>query len=84
MDSEKDMNARAGEEADLVVLGGGGAGLCAALAATENGCGNIVVLEKRVLRPEIRRWAAGLSPLKAQCKEGRVLMHRGTNTSRLR
>jgi fumarate reductase flavoprotein subunit len=47
MDSEKDMNARAGEQADLVVLGGGGAGLCAALAATENGCGNIVVLEKR-------------------------------------
>ncbi len=49
MDSEKDMNARAGDvdsEADLVVLGAG-AGLCAALAATENGCRNIVVLEKR-------------------------------------
>ncbi len=34
-------------EADLVILGGGGAGLCAALAAGENGCKNIVVLEKR-------------------------------------
>src|SRR6266496_4141240 len=44
------MNAGAGDadsEADLIILGGGGAGLCAALAAAENGCGNIVVLEKR-------------------------------------
>ena len=32
--------------ADLVVLGGGGAGLAAALAAAENGCRNIIVLEK--------------------------------------
>ena len=32
--------------ADLVVLGGGGAGLCAALAAAEKGCRNIIVLEK--------------------------------------
>jgi len=44
------MNARAvgtDSEADLVILGGGGAGLCAALGAAENGCRNIVVLEKR-------------------------------------
>jgi len=33
-------------KADLVVLGGGGAGLAAALAAAENGCKNIYVLEK--------------------------------------
>jgi fumarate reductase flavoprotein subunit len=44
------MNARTGgaqSKADLVILGGGGAGLCAALAAAENGCENIVILEKR-------------------------------------
>ncbi len=33
-------------KADLVVLGGGGAGLAAALAAAENGCKSIIVLEK--------------------------------------
>jgi fumarate reductase flavoprotein subunit len=33
-------------KAELVVLGGGGAGLAAALAAAENGCKNIYVLEK--------------------------------------
>ncbi|MEJ2109097.1 MAG: FAD-dependent oxidoreductase [Acidobacteriota bacterium] len=33
-------------KADLVVLGGGGAGLAAALAAAENGCRDIIVLEK--------------------------------------
>jgi len=33
-------------KADLVVLGGGGAGLAAALAAAENGCKSILVLEK--------------------------------------
>jgi fumarate reductase flavoprotein subunit len=33
-------------KADLVVIGGGGAGLAAALAAAENGCKNVVVLEK--------------------------------------
>jgi hypothetical protein len=27
--------------------------------------------KSEVLRLEIRRWAAGLSPLKAQCKEGK-------------
>jgi fumarate reductase flavoprotein subunit len=32
--------------ADMVVIGGGGAGLAAALAAAENGCRNIIVLEK--------------------------------------
>src|SRR6266496_3026492 len=44
------MNAGAGDadsEADLIILGGGGAGLCAALSAAENGCGNTLVLEKR-------------------------------------
>jgi len=33
-------------KADLVIIGGGGAGLAAALAAAENGCKNILVLEK--------------------------------------
>jgi fumarate reductase flavoprotein subunit len=33
-------------KADLVVLGGGGAGLAAAIAAGENGCKSIIVLEK--------------------------------------
>lgn len=33
-------------KAELVVVGGGGAGLAAALAAAENGCRDIVVLEK--------------------------------------
>jgi fumarate reductase flavoprotein subunit len=33
-------------EAELVVLGGGGAGLAAALAAADNGCKDIIVLEK--------------------------------------
>jgi fumarate reductase flavoprotein subunit len=33
-------------EAELVVIGGGGAGLAAALAAAENGCKSIIVLEK--------------------------------------
>ena len=33
-------------KAELVVLGGGGAGLAAALAAAENGCKSIYVLEK--------------------------------------
>jgi fumarate reductase flavoprotein subunit len=32
--------------AELAVIGGGGAGLAAALAAAENGCKSIVVLEK--------------------------------------
>jgi fumarate reductase flavoprotein subunit len=32
--------------AELVVIGGGGAGLSAALAAAENGCTSIIVLEK--------------------------------------
>jgi fumarate reductase flavoprotein subunit len=32
--------------AELVVIGGGGAGLSAAIAAAENGCRNILVLEK--------------------------------------
>jgi fumarate reductase flavoprotein subunit len=34
-------------KADLVVIGGGGAGLASALAAAENGCKNIIVLEKK-------------------------------------
>ena len=33
-------------EAELVVIGGGGAGLSAAIAAGENGCKSIIVLEK--------------------------------------
>jgi fumarate reductase flavoprotein subunit len=33
-------------KADLAIIGGGGAGLAAALAAAENGCKNIIVLEK--------------------------------------
>ena len=33
-------------EAEVVVLGGGGAGLAAALAAAENGCKSVIVLEK--------------------------------------
>src|SRR5512147_265980 len=32
--------------AEIVVIGGGGAGLAAAIAAAENGCKNIIVLEK--------------------------------------
>jgi len=32
--------------ADIVIIGGGGAGLAAALAAAENGCKSIIVLEK--------------------------------------
>jgi fumarate reductase flavoprotein subunit len=34
-------------ETDLIVIGGGGSGLAASLAASENGISNIVVLEKR-------------------------------------
>lgn len=34
-------------KAQLVIIGGGGAGLAAALAAAEKGCGDIIVLEKR-------------------------------------
>ena len=33
-------------EADLVIIGGGGAGLAAALTASEKGCNKIIVLEK--------------------------------------
>jgi fumarate reductase flavoprotein subunit len=33
-------------KADLVIIGGGGAGLAAAIAAGENGCKSIIVLEK--------------------------------------
>jgi fumarate reductase flavoprotein subunit len=33
-------------KSELVVLGGGGAGLAAAISAAENGCKNIIVLEK--------------------------------------
>jgi fumarate reductase flavoprotein subunit len=36
-------------EADLVVIGGGGAGLAAAVTAAENGAKNIVVLEARAV-----------------------------------
>jgi fumarate reductase flavoprotein subunit len=38
------MNNR---NADMVIIGAGGAGLAAALAAVEKGCGDIIVLEKR-------------------------------------
>jgi glycine/D-amino acid oxidase-like deaminating enzyme len=33
-------------EADIVVIGGGGTGLAAALAASEKGCMKIIILEK--------------------------------------
>ena len=33
-------------KAELVVIGGGGAGLSAALSASENGCKSVIVLEK--------------------------------------
>jgi fumarate reductase flavoprotein subunit len=33
-------------EAEIVITGGGGAGMAATLAAAENGCKNIIVLEK--------------------------------------
>jgi fumarate reductase flavoprotein subunit len=33
-------------KAEIVIIGGGGAGLAAALSATENGCKNVIVLEK--------------------------------------
>jgi fumarate reductase flavoprotein subunit len=33
-------------KADIVIMGGGGAGLAAALAAAENGCKSVIVLEK--------------------------------------
>jgi fumarate reductase flavoprotein subunit len=46
MTSELPNNAQK-LEADLVVIGGGGAGLAAALTAAEKGVGRIVVLEKR-------------------------------------
>jgi fumarate reductase flavoprotein subunit len=39
--NSRDLNA------ELVIIGGGGAGLCAALAAAENGLKKIIVLEKR-------------------------------------
>lgn len=35
------------DEVDLVVIGGGGAGLPAAVAARENGVSSVIVLEKR-------------------------------------
>jgi len=34
-------------EADLVIIGGGGAGLSAAVTAAEKGSRNVIVLEKR-------------------------------------
>jgi len=41
------MTIKAGNlVAELVIVGGGGAGLAAALAAAENGCRSIIVLEK--------------------------------------
>jgi glycine/D-amino acid oxidase-like deaminating enzyme len=36
-------------KANLVIIGGGDAGLAAAVTAAENGAGNIIVLEKRGL-----------------------------------
>jgi fumarate reductase flavoprotein subunit len=46
MDSSKNENGTR-LEAALVILGGGGAGLSAALEAAEKGAGNIIVVEKR-------------------------------------
>jgi fumarate reductase flavoprotein subunit len=34
-------------QADVVVIGGGGAGLAAALSALEKGCNSVLVLEKQ-------------------------------------
>jgi fumarate reductase flavoprotein subunit len=41
-----EMNQNEKLEAEIVIIGGGGAGLAAALSAQENGCNNIIVLEK--------------------------------------
>lgn len=35
------------QKANVIIVGGGGAGLAAAVTAAENGCNNIIVLEKR-------------------------------------
>ena len=45
MDSER-MIKTENLEAEIVIIGGGGAGMAAALAAAENGCKNIILLEK--------------------------------------
>lgn len=43
--SEEDINA-SNIESQLVIIGGGGAGMSAALTAAEKGCKNIIVIEK--------------------------------------
>jgi fumarate reductase flavoprotein subunit len=47
-------------ESDIVVIGGGGSGLAAALTAAEKGIKNITVLEKRAATGGNTAWATGL------------------------
>jgi fumarate reductase flavoprotein subunit len=59
-------------ESDIVVIGGGGSGLAAALAAAEKGIKNITVLEKGAASGGNTAWATGLfgceSPSQARDK----------------
>ena len=48
------------QNADLVVIGGGGAGLAAALAAAEKGVKKVIVLEKRGLTGGTSAMASGI------------------------
>ena len=47
-------------ESDIVVIGGGGSGLAAALTAAEKGIKNITVLEKGAATGGNTAWATGL------------------------
>lgn len=69
--------------ADIVIIGGGGAGLSAALSAVENGADNVVVVEKRARPGGNTALATGLfaseSPVQARKKivaDKDVLFHR--------
>jgi 2-polyprenyl-6-methoxyphenol hydroxylase-like FAD-dependent oxidoreductase len=66
---------------DIVVIGGGGPGLTAAIAAAEAGVKNITVLEKTRTRAGMRVYVTVFSPSAVRYRNGRALTLRRMSLS---